>query len=112
MPQDIARQMNRDHWIQFGAFILCLVAAVVGATAYLSRSIENVEISDLRTNNQMSQRVAADEARIAALEKISTEHYGAETAFMSEMRSFTSTQIQALADLKVELAGKENMRTR
>ena len=104
--------LTREHWIQIAVIVLTGVGMLGTSTWYLSGTINAVQVSQIQQNAALAQRVAADEARIDALSTDITHSYANNVAFQSEMRGVNNTMIQALADLKVQLAGKENMRQR
>ena len=85
-------------------------------TWYLSTDIEGVREAGMKANSDVLSRLALDEGRIGYLERSSDEHYTDEAAFRSKVASQLDLMLSNLnalsADLKVGLAGKENLRTR
>lgn len=85
-------------------------------TWYLSTDIEGVREAGMKANSDVLSRLALDEGRIGYLERSSDEHYTDEAAFRSKVAAQLDLMLAQLtslgADLKVGLAGKENLRTR
>jgi hypothetical protein len=57
-------------------------------------------------------KLATDEERLTYVEKDEAEHYAASLAWQNKVGGQTDTILQALADLKVQLALKANIRER
>lgn len=74
-----------------------------GATWYLANDIAAGREDAAKTNGIVVARIAADEERINALEKLITARYNDEVAFRQDMRTSLSSMVNGLADLRVEL---------
>lgn len=99
--------MDRNHWSQTIAIVAPLVALGLITTASTTWVLSN-EISGVRTDSIMAQatltaKVAADEERIAALERTEASHYADDVAFRAEMRNSIASVITSLADVRVAI---------
>lgn len=91
----------------------------IGTTWFLSEHISDIQRSNIEATDALAIRVAGDEARITALEKLTIEHYAGDTAFQAEMRASqdaikgaANMMVSKMADMQVILAHKEDMRGR
>lgn len=57
-------------------------------------------------------KIAADEMRLGYVEKDDSDRYAATSAWEAKMDSQNAIILQGLADLKVQLAGKQNVKVR
>lgn len=104
--------LTREHWIQIAVIVLTGIGMLGTSTWYLSGAINTVQVAQIQQNAVLAQRIATDEARIDAMATEINRDHADSAAFQTEMRSMDATILQSLADLKVQLAGKENMRQR
>lgn len=90
------------------AIVLPLVisgTSLIGvATWYLSSAIYTGRTIDAAATAVVVARVAADEARIDALEKLDTEHYAEDLNSRNSLQAGLNSLIQSMADLRVSLA--------
>jgi flagellar basal body-associated protein FliL len=93
--------------ISLGISVVIMIITVGGATWHLSSAINDSRYESSQQVSNIAARQSADEERIAALEKTANEHYASESAFETEMRANNTVILQALADLKVQVAIKE-----
>lgn len=104
--------LTREHWIQIAAVLLTAAGMIGLSTWHLSDTIRQMEVAQVQANGALASRLAADEARIDSLSTEMNRNYADSAAFQTRMQGANDTIMQALADLKVQLAGKENMRQR
>jgi hypothetical protein len=104
--------MTREHWTQAAYLALAGIIALGSTTTYIVTRIDTVQMDTLRANDAVSQRLASDEEAIAAIKSDMAEHYADEHAALAEVRAALGTMVNQLADLKVILARKEDLRVR
>jgi len=95
--------MTREHWLQIVALAITGGMMIGSATWLLSSQIATVRADSMTALSIISAKVAADEERLNAVEKIEAGHYTDDVAFRTEMRGAISTVINGLADVRVEL---------
>jgi hypothetical protein len=96
-----------------------IVGAAVGTTWHLSDAINQSQRASQYAIDSALNRIAADEAKAASVEerltyveKEEAEHYASDVSRWDKIDSQNAIMLQALADLKVQLATKENIRVR
>jgi hypothetical protein len=111
--------MNGKPWIQ-----ILLVAASVMLTGGGMIASGTYVLGGIRADNAaavaaarldsaaalalLAAKVAADEERLSAMEKLEADHHTGELAFQSEMRSSINTIISSLADVRVAVGGRNH----
>jgi hypothetical protein len=98
---------------------LMIGGAAVGITWHLSDAIDESRRANQIAIASVLDRLSSDEAKLATdeerltyVEKDDAEHYAASLAWQNKVGGQTDTILQALADLKVQLALKANIRER
>lgn len=87
-------------------------AMIGSATWYLSSDIDGVREANLKSSSDLLARLSLDEGRISSLERADAERHADDEAFQSDVRAQLALMLNQLSDLKVGLAGKENLRSR
>ena len=96
--------MTKEHWYQIAAITATIVLMSVGGAAYVVQNIAAVQVGFQREFTAMQSRLATDEERITALERLEADHHNTDVAFQSEMRNGIAALIQANADIRVSIA--------
>jgi len=103
-------RLTREHWLQiFAILIPTLLAGSVtigSATWYLSKNISEGRELSIAADALMTARLAADEARLSALERLDAERHAQQSQFESDMRSAITSLINSVADLRVTVASR------
>jgi hypothetical protein len=98
--------LTKEHWLQILALGLTVVATIGSATWYLSNDIEGVRMGSQQASSVLLSRVAADEERINALERLENQHFIDESGFRTEMRAAQTALLNSLADVRVAVGAK------
>ncbi len=100
--------MTRDHWTQVAAFALSVCVMIGTATWMLASQMSAVRADYTSALAVLSSRVASNEERLLAVEKVETSHYSEEMAFRTEMRASLTAIISGLADVRVAVSTKNH----
>ena len=92
-----------NGWTQIAALAVTAGMMIGSATWLLSTEIGSVRADNMAALSVMSAKVAADEERLNAVEKMEAGHYADDVAFRAEMRGAISTVLNGLADVRVEI---------
>lgn len=104
--------MTREHWIQGVAIVAPLgmlgLITMVSTTWILSNEIGSVRADNMAQVSVLSSKIAADEERIAAMERVESSHYADDVAFRTEMRNGLGVVINGLADVRVIVGNRKD----
>lgn len=95
--------MTRDNLIQAIAIIAVIIIASIPGIWFLSADIEGVRSAAATQVSVLSAKLAADEERIAAMERLEVEHHSEEITSRTAIASQLNAVIQALADVRVDI---------
>jgi hypothetical protein len=120
--------LSREHWIgvalTLAGLVLALLIAAVSVSVWISHgqqetisAIGEIRADQARDKAELSTTIAAlaakqaaDEERLAAVDRESTEHYAEVVSFQDWVRASIATALSSLADLKVSLAQRSRGR--
>ena len=99
-PSDLA-ELKLGHLVQAGVLIASAAGGILGAYLGLRGDIDT-QRAEFRV------ALAGHEARLVAAERLAEERRGEERQFQAEMRAALARVMQALADIKTDLAQKQD----
>lgn len=99
--------MTREQWLPVVGLAMTGGIMIGSCTWLLSNQIAGVRMDSITALSVLSSKVAGDEARLDAVEKLEAGHYTEEALFRSDMRSQVITLIDRLAELRVSVGHHE-----